>query len=171
MRQARRRRRCLPEITGNFREFRPADAIKAQRAFCFSELIPELILGIRETAMNSQLDFDKMNGLLPAVIQGAQTGEVLMLGFMNREAFERTLATGYVTFYSRTRNQLWTKGETSGNRLRVISAHTDCDCDTLLLRVEVEGAGVVCHRGTRSCFTEQIEMPAQVALPALEEAR
>jgi len=125
--------------------------------------------------MNTELDFDKMSGLLPAVVQDSQNGEVLMLGFMNREAFERTLAAGYVTFYSRTRNELWMKGETSGNRLRVVSAHTDCDSDTLLLRVEVEGAGVVCHRGTRSCFTECVELPdhevrQQIALPA-EEAR
>jgi phosphoribosyl-AMP cyclohydrolase len=79
-----------------------------------------------------------------------------MVGFMNRQALERTLEKGYVTFFSRTRQRLWMKGETSGNRLRVVSAHTDCDHDTLLLRVEVEGAGLVCHRGTRSCFTESI---------------
>jgi phosphoribosyl-AMP cyclohydrolase len=117
--------------------------------------------------MNTELDFDKMNGLLPAVVQDSQNCEVLMVGFMNREAFDCTLESGYVTFYSRTRNQLWTKGETSGNRLRVISAHFDCDRDTLLVRVEVEGAGVVCHRGTRSCFTESIELRAQ---PAMEPA-
>ena len=70
---------------------------------------------------------------------------------------------GYVTFFSRTRNQLWTKGESSGNRLRVISAHTDCDRDTILLRVQVEGAGLVCHRGTRSCFTEPILLSAMSA--------
>jgi phosphoribosyl-AMP cyclohydrolase len=114
--------------------------------------------------MSIQLDFEKMSGLLPAVVQDAQNGEVLMLGFMNREAFDRTLATGYVTFYSRTRNELWTKGETSGNRLRVISALTDCDADTLLVRVEVEGAGVVCHRGTRSCFTEPIDLQSPTSL-------
>ena len=103
-----------------------------------------------------RLDFEKMNGLIPAVVQSARDGEVLMVGFMNHQAFDRTLQKGYVTFYSRTRNQLWTKGESSGNRLRVISASTDCDRDTLLVRVEVEGAGVVCHRGTRSCFTEPL---------------
>lgn len=102
------------------------------------------------------LDFDKMQGLIPAIIQDVANGEVLMLGFVNREAWLRTLATGYVTFYSRTRNELWTKGETSGNRLKVISAGTDCDYDSLLIRVEVEGAGVVCHEGTRSCFTKEI---------------
>jgi phosphoribosyl-AMP cyclohydrolase len=103
-----------------------------------------------------QLDFQKMGGLLPAVVQDPRNGEVLMVGFMNQDAFARTLELGYVTFYSRTRNELWTKGESSGNRLRVVSALTDCDRDTLLLRVEVEGAGLVCHRGTRSCFTETV---------------
>jgi phosphoribosyl-ATP pyrophosphohydrolase/phosphoribosyl-AMP cyclohydrolase len=106
--------------------------------------------------MNADFDFEKMSGLLPAVVQDSCGGEVLMVGFMNRQALEQTLEKGYVTFFSRTRQQLWMKGESSGNRLRVVSAHTDCDRDTLLLRVEVEGAGVVCHRGTRSCFTEQV---------------
>src|SRR5579864_6063753 len=101
-------------------------------------------------------DFEKLGGLLPAVVQDSNDGQVLMVGFMNRQALESTLETGYVTFYSRTRQKLWTKGETSGNRLRVVSAHTDCDRDTLLVRVEVEGAGLVCHRGTRSCFTEDL---------------
>ena len=102
------------------------------------------------------IDFDKMQGLAPAIVQDAANGEVLMLGFMNREAYEKTLATGYLTFYSRTRNKLWTKGETSGNRLAVVSAATDCDTDTLLFRVNVEGDGLVCHEGTRSCFTRPI---------------
>ena len=106
--------------------------------------------------MNAEFDFDKLDGLLPAVVQDSAAGEVLMVGFMNRQALERTLTGGYVTFFSRTRQKLWMKGESSGNRLRVVSACTDCDRDTLLLRVEVEGAGVVCHRGTRSCFTESI---------------
>ena len=103
-----------------------------------------------------QIDFEKMDGLAPAIIQEATTGEVLMVGFMNAEALARTVETGYATFYSRTRQKLWTKGETSGNRLRVISALTDCDRDTILLRVQVEGDGVVCHTGTRSCFTEPL---------------
>jgi phosphoribosyl-AMP cyclohydrolase len=103
-----------------------------------------------------RFDFEKMNGLMPAVVQDAASGEVLMVGFMNRQALELTLRDGYVTFFSRTRNRLWTKGESSGNRLLVVSAHTDCDRDTLLLRVDVEGAGLVCHRGTRSCFTEPV---------------
>jgi phosphoribosyl-ATP pyrophosphohydrolase/phosphoribosyl-AMP cyclohydrolase len=106
--------------------------------------------------MSAELDFDKMSGLLPAVVQDWHGGEVLMVGFMNRDALEQTLEKGYVTFFSRTRGQLWMKGETSGNRLRVISAVTDCDRDTLLLRVEVEGEGLVCHRGSRSCFTENV---------------
>jgi phosphoribosyl-AMP cyclohydrolase len=106
--------------------------------------------------MEDQIDFDKMQGLLPAIVQDAVNGDILMLGFMNREAWDRTLALGYVTFFSRTRSQLWTKGETSGNRLKLVSACTDCDRDTLLLRVEVEGAGLVCHEGSRSCFTKPL---------------
>ena len=109
-----------------------------------------------------KIDFDKMQGLAPAIVQDAITGQVLMLGFMNQEAFEKTLATRYATFYSRTRNKLWTKGETSGNRLAVISATTDCDQDTILLRVRVEGAGVVCHEGTRSCFTRELILSTEV---------
>ncbi len=103
-----------------------------------------------------EIDFEKMDGLAPAIIQEDTTGAVLMVGFMNPEAFARTVETGYVTFYSRTRQKLWTKGETSGNRLRVTSAFTDCDRDTVLLRVQVEGDGVVCHTGTKSCFTEAL---------------
>jgi len=106
--------------------------------------------------MAVEIDFDKMMGLAPAIVQDAKTGEVLMLGFMNRAAYEKTLATGYVTFYSRTRNELWTKGETSGNRLKVVSAQADCDFDTILCRVEVEGQGVVCHTGTRTCFNAEL---------------
>lgn len=120
--------------------------------------------------MDTNLNLDKMAGLLPAVIQDFADGTILMVGFMNAQALERTLTEGYVTFFSRTRNQLWTKGESSGNRLRVISAHTDCDRDTLLLRVEVEGAGVVCHRGTRSCFTEPINLGRSASME-ISEAR
>jgi phosphoribosyl-AMP cyclohydrolase len=122
--------------------------------------------------MNADLDFEKMGGLMPAVVQDSSNGEVLMVGFMNRPAMERTLQEGYVTFFSRTRNELWTKGESSGNRLRVVSAHTDCDRDTLLLRVTVEGAGLVCHQGTRSCFTDPIPMqtsPASTVAASREE--
>ena len=113
--------------------------------------------------MNQKIDFDKMQGLLPAIVQDASSGEVLMLGFMNQQAFEQTLRDGYVTFFSRTRNQLWTKGETSGNRLEVISAATDCDRDTVLLQVRVQGKGVVCHNGTRSCFTEKLAPDKETA--------
>jgi phosphoribosyl-AMP cyclohydrolase len=126
--------------------------------------------------MNAEFDFDfdfeKMGGLLPAVVQDFSDGEVLMVGFMNRQALERTLEKGYATFFSRTRQQLWMKGESSGNRLKVVSAHTDCDHDTLLLRVEVEGAGLVCHRGTRSCFTEAIPpRDPETTAPDPQEAR
>ena len=110
--------------------------------------------------MTREIDFDKMQGLVPAIVQDAATSEVLMLGFMNREAYQSTVNGRYVTFFSRTRNQLWTKGETSGNRLKVIEASTDCDRDTILLRVKVEGEGVVCHEGTRSCFTKSIAVGA-----------
>ena len=113
--------------------------------------------------MSEQIDFDKMQGLLPAIVQDAASGEVLMLGFMNREAYEQTLRAGFVTFFSRTRNQLWTKGETSGNRLKVVSAATDCDRDTVLLQVRVLGEGVVCHQGTRSCFTRNLPFRTEVA--------
>jgi len=115
----------------------------------------------------TELDFDKLGGLIPAVVQNASDSEVLMVGFMNQEALDKTLNGGYVTFYSRTRQKLWTKGETSGNRLRVVSATTDCDHDTVLVRVEVEGAGLVCHRGTRSCFTE--DLPWQTGQAIAEE--
>ena len=114
-----------------------------------------------------EIDFDKMQGLAPAVIQDAATEELLMVGFMNREALETTLRTNFVTFYSRSRRTLWTKGETSGNRLEVVAAWTDCDRDTLLLRVNVLGAGKVCHAGSRSCFTQ--ELPLGRPGPAVEE--
>jgi phosphoribosyl-AMP cyclohydrolase len=110
-----------------------------------------------------QIDFDKMGGLAPAIVQDAANGEVLMVGFMNQAAFEKTLETGFVTFYSRTRNTLWTKGETSGNRLRLTYAATDCDNDTVLCKVVVEGDGLVCHEGTRSCFTKPIAVPGAAA--------
>ena len=98
------------------------------------------------------MDFSKLDGLIPAVIQDERTSEVLMVGFMNDEALALTRSSGYATFFSRTRNTLWMKGETSGNRLRVIEMLTDCDNDTLLLKVMREGDGNVCHLGTRSCF-------------------
>ena len=103
------------------------------------------------------IDFEKMGGLVPGIVQDARTSEVLMLGFLNPESYARTIESGFVTFWSRTRQKLWMKGETSGNRLRVISASTDCDNDAFLFRVEVEGDGLVCHEGTVSCFTRPIQ--------------
>ena len=105
-----------------------------------------------------EIDFDKMQGLAPAVIQDASDGELLMVGFMNQDALDMTLRSGFVTFYSRTRSMLWTKGETSGNRLQVVAAWTDCDRDTVLLRVRVLGEGKVCHTGSRSCFTQELPL-------------
>ena len=107
------------------------------------------------------IDFNKMGGLVPGMVQDARTGDLLMLGFLNETSYQKTLETGFVTFWSRTRNKLWMKGETSGNRLRVISAATDCDNDALLFRVEVEGDGLVCHEGTVSCFTKPIAVNAE----------
>jgi phosphoribosyl-ATP pyrophosphohydrolase/phosphoribosyl-AMP cyclohydrolase len=98
------------------------------------------------------MDFSKLGGLVPAVVQDERTDEVLMVGFMNEEALARTRSSGYATFFSRTRNTLWTKGETSGNRLRVRQLLVDCDDDTVLLKVTCEGDGNVCHTGSRSCF-------------------
>jgi phosphoribosyl-ATP pyrophosphohydrolase/phosphoribosyl-AMP cyclohydrolase len=135
------------------------------------------------------LDFSKFHGLVPAVVQDATTKDVLMVGFMNQEAWDRTVRTGFVTFFSRTRNTLWTKGETSGNRLKVRHIYVDCDADTVLVKVEREGEtsgnrlqvaklwidcdedtllieatclgdGVVCHTGARTCFRE---LPAEAA--------
>jgi phosphoribosyl-ATP pyrophosphohydrolase/phosphoribosyl-AMP cyclohydrolase len=94
-----------------------------------------------------------------------------MVGFMNKEALDMTLGTGFVTFYSRTRQKLWTKGESSGNRLQVIAASTDCDQDTVLLRVHVLGEGKVCHNGTRSCFTQPLPLGAAAPQPALFERK
>jgi phosphoribosyl-AMP cyclohydrolase len=105
-----------------------------------------------------RIDFEKLGGLAPAIVQDADNGDVLMLGFVNPESLALTMKTGFVTFYSRTRKKLWMKGETSGNRLEVISASTDCDVDTLLFRVRVQGDGLVCHEGTRSCFTKDIPL-------------
>ncbi len=107
-----------------------------------------------------KLDFAKMDGLLPAIVQDAASGEILMFGYLNDVSYARTLETGFVTFWSRTRQKLWMKGETSGNRLRVVSAATDCDQDTVVFRVVVEGDGLVCHEGTVSCFTRPIDVRA-----------
>lgn len=103
------------------------------------------------------LNFDKMNGLVPAIIQDADTAKVLMLGFMTKEAYERSIETGRVTSYSRTRKCLWTKGEESGNFLNVVSIKEDCDQDTLL--IQVHPVGPVCHTGTDTCWGEKNEQP------------
>lgn len=102
-----------------------------------------------------ELDFEKMNGLVPAIIQDNYTQKVLMLGFMNKEAYDKTVETGKVTFFSRTKNRLWTKGEESGNFLHVVSIQADCDKDTLLIKVHPEGP--VCHMGTDTCWGEKNE--------------
>lgn len=101
------------------------------------------------------LDFGKMNGLVPAIIQDNYTQKVLMLGFMNEEAYNKTVETGKVTFFSRTKNRLWTKGEESGNFLHVVSIAADCDNDTLLIKVNP--AGPVCHTGADTCWGEKNE--------------
>lgn len=100
-----------------------------------------------------KIDFEKLGGLVPAIIQDAKTKNVLMLGFMNREAYEKTVETKKVTFWSRTRNTLWTKGETSGNYLNLVSIQNDCDNDTLL--VKVNPVGPTCHTGTDTCWGEE----------------
>jgi phosphoribosyl-ATP pyrophosphohydrolase/phosphoribosyl-AMP cyclohydrolase len=102
------------------------------------------------------MDFSKLDGLVPAVIQDAESHEVLMVGFMNDEALARTRESGFATFYSRSRKKLWMKGETSGNRLEVVGLFTDCDDDTVLVKVRRLGDGNVCHTGARSCFVTPI---------------
>ena len=104
-----------------------------------------------------ELDFDKMNGLIPAVIQDNETRKVLMLGFMNEDAYRKTVETGKVTFFSRTKKRLWTKGEESGHFLNVVSIKSDCDNDTLLIMVNP--VGPVCHTGTDTCWGEKNEEP------------
>jgi phosphoribosyl-AMP cyclohydrolase len=116
------------------------------------------------------IDFQKMDGLVPGVVQDSATGEILMLGFLNEVSYAKTLETGFVTFWSRSRQKLWMKGETSGNRLRIVSAATDCDNDTIVFKVVVEGDGLVCHEGTASCFTKPIAIAAQTELQAALQA-
>jgi phosphoribosyl-ATP pyrophosphohydrolase/phosphoribosyl-AMP cyclohydrolase len=118
------------------------------------------------------IDFEKMDGLVPGIVQDAASGEVLMVGFLNAVSYAKTLESGFVTFWSRTRQRLWMKGETSGNRLRIVSASTDCDNDTLLFRVQVEGDGLVCHEGTVSCFTRPIALALNSEInPQKEDSR
>ena len=100
-----------------------------------------------------EIDFEKLGGLVPAIIQDAVTKNVLMLGFMNKEAYDKTIATKKVTFWSRSRNCLWTKGETSGNFLNLVSIQNDCDNDTLLVKVHPDGP--TCHKGTDTCWAEE----------------
>lgn len=114
-----------------------------------------------------EIDFDKMNGLVPAIIQDATTKTVLMLGFMNKEAYEKTLEIGKVTFYSRTKNRLWTKGEQSGHFLHVVSIKNDCDNDTLLIQAHPEGP--VCHTGTDTCWGEKNEANPLLFLSELQD--
>lgn len=115
----------------------------------------------------NRIDFDKADGLVPAVVQDAATRRVLMLGYMNRAAAERTLETGLVTFWSRSRNAPWTKGETSGHTLRLVAMRADCDADALL--VLAEPAGPTCHTGAVSCFDADAPQPAGAGIGALAE--
>jgi phosphoribosyl-AMP cyclohydrolase len=107
-----------------------------------------------------EIDFEKAGGLVAGIVQDDATGNILMLGFLNDQSYRRSLESGFVTFWSRTRSKLWMKGETSGNRLKIVSVATDCDNDALLFRVIVEGDGLVCHEGTVSCFTKPIQIDA-----------
>jgi phosphoribosyl-AMP cyclohydrolase len=102
------------------------------------------------------MDYSKLAGLIPAVIQDADSAEVLMVGFMNDEALALTKQTGFATFFSRSRNQMWMKGETSGNRLAVVDILVDCDDDTVLVKVKRQGDGNVCHTGERTCFFKKL---------------
>ena len=113
------------------------------------------------------IDFEKMNGLVPAIIQDNTTRNVLMLGYMNREAYDKTLATGKVTFWSRSRNCLWTKGETSGNFLNLVDIKVDCDNDTLLVRVNPTGPA--CHLGTDTCWGETNDANPLLFLTELQD--
>lgn len=113
------------------------------------------------------IDFKKMNGLVPAIIQDSKSQKVLMLGFMNEEAYKKTVETGKVTFFSRTRNTLWTKGETSGNFLNVVDIKLDCDKDTLL--IQVDPVGPVCHTGADTCWNEKNEVNPLLFLTYLQD--
>ena len=112
------------------------------------------------------IDFEKGQGLVPAIIQDAETKTVLMLGYMNKEAYQKTVETGRVTFWSRTRNTLWTKGETSGNFLNLVEIKNDCDQDTLLIKVHPDGP--TCHKGTDTCWGEKNESNPLLFLTELQ---
>lgn len=103
------------------------------------------------------MDFSKLDGLIPAVVQDAESAEVLMVGFMNEQALNETRRTGFATFFSRSRSALWKKGETSGNTLEVVDILVDCDDDTVLVKVRRMGDGKVCHTGERSCFFRTLD--------------
>ena len=115
------------------------------------------------------MDFSKLDGLVPAVIQDAESAEVLMVGFMNEQALALTRETGFATFFSRTRNKLWMKGETSGNRLQVVQMLTDCDDDTVLVKVKRLGDGNVCHTGQRTCFFQSLSTTESVTNDVVRE--
>lgn len=123
-----------------------------------------------ETLQKEAIDFTKLDGLVPGIVQDAVSGELLMVGFLNEESYRKTLESGFVTFWSRTRQKLWMKGESSGNRLRIVDAATDCDNDTLLFRVTVDGDGLVCHEGTVSCFTKNIPVRTAETLKPSNES-
>jgi phosphoribosyl-AMP cyclohydrolase len=112
-----------------------------------------------------KLNFEKQGGLIPAIVQEAGTGEVLMLGYMNGEALARTRETGLVTFYSRSRRKLWTKGETSGQKLLLRELRVDCDQDAILVRAELSGSAV-CHEGYRSCFFRRLDSSGELSIIA-----
>ena len=114
-----------------------------------------------------KIDFDKMGGLVPAIIQDADTRQVLMLGFMNEEAYQKTIATRHVTFWSRTRQTLWTKGETSGNYLNLVDMKIDCDNDTLLVKANPDGP--TCHTGTDTCWGEDNDQNPLLFLTELQD--
>lgn len=114
-----------------------------------------------------EIDFDKLGGLVPAIVQDARTKNVLMLGFMNREAYDKTIATGKVTFWSRSRNCLWTKGETSGNYLNLVEVMNDCDKDTLLVKAIPDGP--TCHTGTDTCWGEDNSFNPLLFLTELQD--
>jgi len=119
-----------------------------------------------------KLDYDKLGGLVPAIVQDQGTGQVLMMAFMNPEAFQETLGSGLAVFYSRSRKRLWRKGEQSGHRLLVREIKVDCDADAVLLRVEAQGGGT-CHEGYRSCFFRRLDpdgRPEVVEPPTFDPA-
>lgn len=130
---------------------------------CRQGVTPDVKRAFRERIKMLKLNFNKLDGLVPAVVQDYQSGDVLMVGFMNQEAWETTLRIGKATFYSRTRNTLWTKGLTSGNVQLVKEIRIDCDDDTVLLKVEQVG-GAACHTGHRSCFYKRVNDDASVTV-------